>query len=132
MSTAASITVRYKRFLPFPTMVGAPACTGSSCCGLRLVQLLLRRLVTWVFSTFPQTDDQAQPGKASPLVGGHATLSPLRGVALEDMACETWDPYSELGVLPSATAEDIKAAFREKARHSHPDKVLITSGIDLE
>ena len=48
------------------------------------------------------------------------------------MACETWDPYNELGVLPNATTEDIKAAFREKARHSHPDKVLIASGIDLQ
>lgn len=89
-----------------PTMVAAPACMGfpwsrpplvAACCGVR---------------TSEGTEGSLQ--REAP---------PPRRVVGQDMACETWDPYSELGVLPSATVEDIKAAFREKARQSHPDKV---------
>lgn len=34
-----------------------------------------------------------------------------------------WDPYEELGVVASASVEEIKAAFRERAKQCHPDKV---------
>jgi DnaJ-class molecular chaperone len=36
-----------------------------------------------------------------------------------------WDPYEELGIGQSASLEEIKWAFRSKARESHPDKVCV-------
>ena len=36
---------------------------------------------------------------------------------------EGWDPYVELGVDVNASVGEVKAAFREKARQCHPDKV---------
>lgn len=36
---------------------------------------------------------------------------------------EGWDPYAELGVDVNASVGEVKAAFREKARQCHPDKV---------
>lgn len=32
------------------------------------------------------------------------------------------NPYVTLGVRPTATAEDIKAAYRKRARRFHPDQ----------
>ena len=42
-----------------------------------------------------------------------------------------WDPYEELGVDQSASLEEIKWAFRSKARESHPDKVCVFFPLSL-
>jgi hypothetical protein len=42
-----------------------------------------------------------------------------------------WDPYEELGVDQSASLEEIKWAFRSKARESHPDKVCVFLPLSL-
>ena len=42
-------------------------------------------------------------------------------VRLGDPISASLDPYAVLGVTPDATAEDIRAAYRQRARETHPD-----------
>ena len=41
----------------------------------------------------------------------------------ENTASEEWDPYRVLGIDRSASADEIKHAYRELARKYHPDKL---------
>ena len=41
----------------------------------------------------------------------------------EEDFCDEEDNYSILGLKRSASQEDIKNAFRQKARETHPDKI---------
>jgi DnaJ like chaperone protein len=41
----------------------------------------------------------------------------------ENSASEEWDPYRVLGIDNSASADEIKHAYRELARKYHPDKL---------
>ena len=55
--------------------------------------------------------------------GGPAAATDLGTLMEVGSEAGSWDPYAELGVDTCASVEEIKTAFRERARQCHPDKV---------
>lgn len=73
-----------------------------------------------------ETPSAARPASASattaPPPHRPAQPPPARRVAVQPEPQKV-SPYTILGVTPSSSEEQVRAAFREKARQYHPDKV---------
>jgi curved DNA-binding protein CbpA len=52
----------------------------------------------------------------------HIQIAPLGRRAWR--ACSTSDPFATLGISRTATSEEVKAAFRERAKEVHPDAAM--------
>ncbi|SIT07974.1 TerB family tellurite resistance protein [Insolitispirillum peregrinum] len=76
-------------------------------------QALLQR-VAEIFAVSPQAWERVRAGAASGGSGG-GRASASSGIS---------DPYAVLGVAPTATDSDIKAAYRKLLRENHPDTVI--------
>lgn len=76
-------------------------------------QAFLQR-VAEIFAVSPQAWERVRAGAASG-GSGNGRASASSGIS---------DPYAVLGVAPTATDSDIKAAYRKLLRENHPDTVI--------
>jgi DnaJ like chaperone protein len=96
----------------FPDFLGLPG---------RVDDLLLMAWLAWYYRSHVRRFVANGSGREAGAAAGKDGADP-RSTA-KSRSTETFDPYSVLGISPSASSDAITAAYRARMSEYHPDKV---------